>query len=46
MEYVERAIVEPNADVAEGYQPGIMPDFSDQLSDEEVDNVVAFLRKS
>ena len=46
VEYVERAIVEPNADVPEGYQPGVMPDFSDRLSEEEVDNVVAFLRES
>lgn len=41
-EYVRRAIVEPNADVAEGYQPGIMPSF-DQLSGERVDDLVAFL---
>jgi mono/diheme cytochrome c family protein len=44
-EYVERAIVEPNADIAEGYQPGIMPDYGDQLSEEQVDNLVAFLRE-
>jgi cytochrome c oxidase subunit 2 len=43
--YVERAIVEPNADVAEGYQPGIMPSF-EQLSDEQVNDLVAFLTAS
>lgn len=41
-EYVRRAIVEPNADIAEGYQPGVMPSF-EQLSDDQVDDVVAFL---
>jgi mono/diheme cytochrome c family protein len=41
-EYVRRAIVEPDAEVAEGFQPGVMPSF-DQLSDEQVDGLVAFL---
>lgn len=44
--YVRRAIVEPNAEVAEGYQAGIMPSFDDQLSDEQVDDLVAFLTQS
>lgn len=42
-EYVRRSIVEPNADVASGFQPGIMPAF-DQLSDEQLDDLVAFLK--
>jgi cytochrome c551/c552 len=41
-EYVRRAIVEPNADVAEGYQPGVMPPFG-QLSEDQVNDLVAFL---
>ena len=41
-EYVRRAIVEPNADVAEGYQPGVMPSF-EQLSDDQVNDLAAFL---
>ena len=45
-EYVRRAIVDPNAEVAEGYQAGIMPSFADQLSDEQVDDLVAFLTSS
>lgn len=45
-EYVHRAIVEPNAEIAEGYQPGIMPSFEDQLSDDQVDDLVAFLTQS
>src|SRR5215210_1559255 len=42
-DYVHESIVEPNADIAEGYQPGIMPSF-DQLSDKQVDDLVAFLK--
>jgi mono/diheme cytochrome c family protein len=41
-EYVRRAIVEPNADIAEGYQPGVMPSFA-QLSEDQVNDLVAFL---
>lgn len=45
-EYVRRAIVDPNADIAEGYQPSIMPSFADQLSDEQLADLVAFLTSS
>jgi len=43
-DYVHESIVDPNADVAEGYQPGIMPSF-DQLSDKQVNDLVAFLKR-
>ena len=43
--FVHQSIVDPNAEIAEGYQPGIMPSF-DQLSDKQVDDLVAFLTKS
>jgi len=46
LEYVQRSIVDPNADVAEGYQEGIMPSFDDQLSDEQVGDLVAFLTQN
>lgn len=42
-EYVRRSILEPDAEVAEGYQAGIMPSFEGQLSEEQVDGLVAFL---
>ncbi|HEY8193057.1 MAG TPA: cytochrome c [Gaiellaceae bacterium] len=45
-EFVRQSIVEPNAEVAEGYQPGIMPSFKDQLSEDQVNNLVAFLTQS
>jgi mono/diheme cytochrome c family protein len=43
-EYVRRAIVEPDADVAEGYSPGVMPKtYEEQLSPEQLDDLIAFL---
>lgn len=45
-EFVHRSIVDPNADIAEGYQPGIMPSFGDQLSEDQVNDLVAFLTQS
>ena len=41
-EFVHQSIVEPNAEVAEGYNPGIMPSFQ-QLSEDQVNDLVAFL---
>ena len=41
--FVRQSIVDPNAEIAEGYQAGIMPSFNDQLSDEQVNDLVAFL---
>ena len=43
--FVRQSIREPNAEIAPGYQPGIMPSF-DQLSDKQVDDLVAFLTES
>jgi mono/diheme cytochrome c family protein len=46
-EYVRRAIIEPSADVAEGFQPGVMPEnYDEQLSDEQLADLVAFLTRS
>lgn len=42
--YVRRAIVDPDAEIAEGYQAGVMPKtYEDQLSPEQLDDLVAFL---
>jgi mono/diheme cytochrome c family protein len=42
--YVRTAIVEPNAEVAEGYPEGVMPgNYGDQLSEEQLNDLVAFL---
>jgi mono/diheme cytochrome c family protein len=46
-DYVRRAVVEPNADVAQGYAPNIMPqDYGDQLSEKELNDLVALLTSS
>ena len=42
--YIEESIVDPNAEIAEGFSRGIMPDnFRDQLSPEELDALVGYL---
>lgn len=43
-EFVRQAIVEPDADIAPGYQPGVMPQtFGETLSPESLDALVAYL---
>lgn len=43
-EHVRESIVEPNAEIAEGYQPDVMPqDYGEKLSDDQVADLVAFL---
>jgi mono/diheme cytochrome c family protein len=42
--YVEQAIVEPDAEIAEGYGPGVMPQtYEQQFSPEQIDDLVTFL---
>ena len=42
--FVHESIVDPNAYVAPGYQPGVMPqNFGQSLSNEQVDALVAYL---
>jgi cytochrome c oxidase subunit 2 len=44
---IRAAIVDPNAEIADGYQPNVMPqDFGQRLSDEELAALVAFLVES
>jgi len=43
-DYLRRAILEPNVDIAEGFSPDLMPStYADALSDEDVDAIVAYL---
>jgi mono/diheme cytochrome c family protein len=44
-EFVHQSIVEPDAEVAEGYNAGVMPSFQ-QLSEDQVNDLVAFLTQS
>jgi cytochrome c oxidase subunit 2 len=42
--FIRTSIVDPNADVAKGYEPDIMPsDFGTKLSKEEIDALVKYL---
>ena len=42
--FIHESIVDPNAEVASGYQPGIMPEtYDQQLDDKQLADLVAFL---
>ena len=43
-EFVRESIVDPNAKIASGYQPSVMPEtFESTLSDEQLDALVQYL---
>jgi cytochrome c oxidase subunit 2 len=43
-DFIRESIVDPDAEIAEGFQPGVMPkDYGDRLSDEELDTLVKYL---
>ena len=43
-DYLRRSILEPDADVAEGFTPGIMPKaLADELSEQQLNDLVAFM---
>jgi cytochrome c oxidase subunit II len=42
--YIREAIVDPDAEISEGFQPGVMPqDYGEKLSDEQLDALVQYL---
>jgi cytochrome c oxidase subunit 2 len=42
--FIEESIADPDAAIAEGYQPGVMPpDFGERLTDEQLDGLVEYL---
>lgn len=41
--YIRESIVDPNAKVAAGFQPGIMPPYGETLDSRQVADLVAFL---
>ncbi len=43
-EYVKRSIYDPNADVVQGFNKGLMLSYKGQLSDEDVANIIEFLK--
>jgi cytochrome c oxidase subunit II len=42
-EQIRQSIVEPDAEVTPGFQPGLMPRYGDSLSEEQVDALVQYL---
>ena len=42
-EFVRESIVDPDATVAEGFQPGVMPAFEGRLTDEQLNALVQYL---
>ncbi len=43
--FIQQSIVDPNAEVASGFQPSIMPQtYGSQLSDKQLADLVAFLQ--
>jgi len=42
--YLRAAVLEPDRHVPEGFSSGMMPSFEGQLSDEEIDALVAYMR--
>ena len=45
-DYVRESIVDPNAEIADGFQPNVMPDYSEQLESKQVADLVAFLQQN
>jgi cytochrome c oxidase subunit 2 len=43
-EYLETAIEEPNAQVHEGFPPGVMQSYEGTLSDEQIADIIAFIK--
>jgi mono/diheme cytochrome c family protein len=42
-EYVRQSLLDPDADVAQGFQPGVMPSFEGRLDDRQIQALVDYL---
>ncbi len=42
--YLRRAIYDPNAEIVKGYPVGIMPNYTDQISDEDVEKIILYIK--
>ncbi len=43
-EYIKRSIYDPNADVVKGFNKGLMLSYEGQLSEDDVDNIIEYLK--
>ena len=45
-DFIQESIANPNAEVAQGFQPGIMPNYGEQLDSKQIADLVAFLQQN
>jgi cytochrome c oxidase subunit 2 len=43
-EYIKKSIYEPDFDITEGYNKGLMVSYKDQISEEEITDIIEFLK--
>ena len=43
-EYIKRSILDPNADVVQGFNKGLMVSYRGQLSDDDIANIIEYLK--
>jgi cytochrome c oxidase subunit 2 len=43
-EYIRRSVYEPNADVVKSYNPGLMISYTNQISEEDLDKILEYLK--
>lgn len=43
-DYVHRSILDPNADVVKGFNKGLMLSYQGQLSDDDINNIIEYLK--
>ena len=45
-DYIRESIANPNAEIAPGFQPGVMPNYGEQLDSKQIADLVAFLQQN
>jgi cytochrome c oxidase subunit 2 len=43
-DYIRRSIYDPNAEIVEGYNSGLMQSYEDQLTEEDVNQIIEYLK--
>jgi len=43
-DYLKKSILEANADVVKGFPKGSMPDYKTQLNDQDIDNIIEYIK--
>jgi cytochrome c oxidase subunit 2 len=43
-DYIRESVKEPNAKVVAGFNPGLMPSYKDQLNDQEIDQIIEYIK--